>query len=131
MTPHLNEQVGTSLEEGDLILTLGRTDTLELEFGVNQRDISRVKRGQEVYLRVDALPQRTFVGKVTSMGQLPVDTSHTVRYPVRASVANPEGILKPQMAAYARVLTAPSSAFDRLIRSPARWARLVWWELRP
>ncbi len=131
LTPHLNEQVGTSLEEGDLILTVGRTDTLELEFGVNQRDISRVKRGQEVYLRVDALPQRTFVGKVTSMGQLPVDTSHTVRYPVRATVANPEGILKPQMAAYARVLTAPSSAFDRLIRSPARWARLVWWELRP
>ena len=62
LTPHANERVGASLDEGDLLLTLGRTDTLELEFGVDQRDIGRVQPGQQVRLRVDALPQRTFVG---------------------------------------------------------------------
>ncbi len=61
LTPHLQERVGASLEEGDLLLTVGRTDTLELEFGVDQRDVSRVRPGQQVRLRVDALPQRTFV----------------------------------------------------------------------
>jgi biotin carboxyl carrier protein len=131
LTPHLTERVGASLEEGDLLLNLGRTDTLELEFGVDQRDISRVRPGQEAHLRVDALPQRTFVGRVTSIGQLPVDSGRPVRYPVRASVPNPSGLLKPQMAAYARVLTAPTSAMSRLVRAPARWARLFWWKLRP
>ena len=33
LTPRVQELVGRSLEEGDLLLTLGRTDSLELEFG--------------------------------------------------------------------------------------------------
>jgi GAF domain-containing protein/multidrug resistance efflux pump len=132
LTPHLSERIGASLEQGDLLLTVGRTDTLELEFGVDQRDIGRVRPGQKVRLRVDALPQRTFSGHVTSIGQLPSETeSGVVRYPVRASVANPNGVLKPQMAAYVRVLTDPASTADRLLRGPARWARLLWWRVRP
>jgi multidrug efflux pump subunit AcrA (membrane-fusion protein) len=131
LTPHLFEQTGVSLEEGDLLLTLGRTDTLELEFGVDQRDVGRVWVGQEAHLRVDALPQRTFVGQITSIGQLPVDSGSVVRYPVRAAIANPDGSLKPQMAAYVRVLTEPATAASRLIRGPARWARLLWWKLQP
>jgi multidrug resistance efflux pump len=129
LTPRLDERVGASLDEGDLILTLGRTDTLELEFGVDQRDLGRVREGQEVRLRVDALPQRTFSGTVVSIGQLPIDTAETVRYPVRARVANPDGLLKPSMAAYVRVLTDNASAGGRLLRGPARWARLMWWRL--
>jgi GAF domain-containing protein len=130
LTPHVNERVGASVDEGDLLLTLGRTDSLELQFGVEQRDINRVVPGQSVHLRVDALPQRTFVGRVTSVGELPVDTGAVVRYPVRATVANPEGVLKPQMAAYARVLTAPASAGYRVMRAPIRWLRLLWWKVR-
>ena len=129
LTPHLRESVGASLEEGDLLVTLGRTDTLELEFGVDQRDVSRVLPGQEVRLRVDALPQHTFAGVVTSVGQLPVDTGKVVRYPVRASVTNPDGVLRPQMKAYARVLTADMSSVTRLLRGPLRWSRLLWWRV--
>jgi multidrug efflux pump subunit AcrA (membrane-fusion protein) len=129
LTPHLHERVGASLEEGDLLLTLGRTDSLELEFGVDQRDVSRVRPGQEVRLRVDALPQRTVAGSVVSVGQLPLDSGSTVRYPVRAAVGNPGGVLKPQMSAYARVLTEPASAVTQFLRTPVRWVRLLWWRL--
>lgn len=131
LTPRLNELVGATIDEGDLVLSLGRTDTLELEFGVNQRDVAWVRPGQETVLRVDALPQRTFVGRVTSIGQLPADTGASVLYPVRAAIPNPDGILKPQMAAAAKVLTRPASAMDRILRGPARWARLVLWRLQP
>jgi multidrug resistance efflux pump len=129
LTPHLNERLGASVDEGELLMTLGRTDSLELEFGVDQRDIGRVERGQEVRLRVDALPQRTFTGIVTSVGQLPIDSGSTVRYPVRAAVANPDDVLKAHMAAYTRVLTEPTSALSRISRAPSRWARLFWWKL--
>jgi len=131
LTPHLSERVGTSLDEGDLVLTIGRTDTLVLEFGVDQRDIARVTPGQEIRLRVDALPQRTFDGTVSSIGLLPMDTTGRVLYPVRAYVPNPDGLLKPESAAYARVLTEPVSAMTRLLRGPVRWARLAWWRIRP
>jgi cobalt-zinc-cadmium efflux system membrane fusion protein len=129
LTPRVTERVGTSLEEGDELLTIGRTDSLELDFGVPQRDIDRVRPGQEVRLRVDAVPQRTFVGRVVTVAPMPADTASEVSYPVRAIVANPDGALKPSMAAYVRVLTDPASAATRLFRGPARWARLFWWRI--
>jgi GAF domain-containing protein len=129
LTPRLEEKTGTSLAEGDLLLVLGRTDTLELELGVEQQDILRVRPGQEVRLRVDALPSRTFAGRVTSIAQLPFEQDEEVRYPVRASVPNPDGLLKPDMVAHARVLTDPASMVTRTFRAPVRWIRLLWWRL--
>jgi multidrug efflux pump subunit AcrA (membrane-fusion protein) len=129
LTPRPAERLGAKLEAGDLVLVLGRTDTLELEFGVDQRDIDRVAPGEEVRLRVDALPQHTFTGRVTSIGRLPVDSSAPIRFPVRAAVPNPEGLLRPGMMPYARVLTAPASTVGRLLRGPGRQARLLWWRI--
>ena len=129
LTPRPEERTGTSLEEGDLVLTIGRTDTLELEFGVSEQDIGRVRPGEEVRLRVDALPQHTFTGRVVSVAPFATDSAAVSGYPVRALVANPDGLLKPRMTAYVRVLTDPESAATRLIRGPARWARLLWWRM--
>ena len=129
LTPRVQELVGRSLEEGDQLLALGRTDSLELEFGVAQRDIERVRLGQEVRLRVAAMPQRTFTGLVTTIAPTPTDSAPEVQYPVRALVANPDGVLKPSMSAYVRVLTDPTSAAARLVRGPARWTRLLWWRI--
>src|SRR6478672_8637713 len=128
LTPRVTERLGSSLEEGAELLTIGRTDSLELDFGVPQRDIARVRAGQEVRLRVDAMPQRTFTGRVRVVAPLPVaDSSSDVLYPVRAMVPNPDGVLKPSMGAYVRVLTDPASAATRLLRGPVRWTRLLWW----
>src|SRR3989440_275424 len=129
LTARPEERLGARLEGGDLVVTLGRTDTLELEFGVPQREIERVAVGQRVHLRVDALPQHTFEGLVTSLGQLPRDTTEEVRFPVRALVPNPGELLKPGMAAHVRVLTARTSLAGRLLRGPVRWLRLTWWRV--
>src|SRR5438105_470461 len=129
LTARPEERLGARLEGGDLVVTLGRTDTLELEFGVPQREIERVAVGQRVHLRVDALPQHTFEGLVTSLGQLPRDTTEEVRFPVRALVPNPGELLKPGMAAHVKVLTARTSLAGRLLRGPVRWLRLSWWRV--
>jgi multidrug efflux pump subunit AcrA (membrane-fusion protein) len=129
LTSRVQELVGRSIEEGDQLLVLGRTDSLELEFGVVQRDIERVRLGQEVRLRVDAMPQRTFTGVVTSIAPMPRDSAAEVEYPVRALVANPDDVLKPSMSAYVRVLTDPASIAGRLVRGPVRWTRLLWWRM--
>jgi len=52
-----------------------------------------------------------------------------VSYPVRAAVANADGVLKPAMAAHARVLTDPASTLTRASRAPLRWLRLMWWRI--
>ncbi len=131
LTARPEERVGEWVEEGDHVVTVGRLDTLELDFGVAQRDISRVEVGQTVRLRVDALPQHTFEGVVTSIGQLPGRSGSAVLFIVHAKVPNPKGHLKPGMVASAKVLTEPVSMATRLIRGPARWLRLTWWRMRP
>jgi RND family efflux transporter MFP subunit len=131
LTARPEERTGLWLDAGDLVVTLGRTDTLELEFGVAERDLPRVRPGQEVRLRVDALPQRTFSGRVTSIAQLPSGDSAGVYFPVRAAIPDPDGLLKPGMAAHARVLTDRASVLGRLFRAPVRWLRMLWWKVLP
>jgi multidrug resistance efflux pump len=127
LTARPDERVGSHIDAGELLVVVGRTDSLELEFGVGEQDITRVHTGDEVRLRIAALPQQTFSGRVSSIAAAPTTTSSDVRFPVRAVVANPDALLRPGMAAYARVLTEPASVLWRLARAPVRATRLAWW----
>lgn len=129
LTARPEDRVGTHIEAGGLLAIVGRTDSLELELGVEQKDVTRVRVGDEVRVRVTALPQRTFSGRVVSIGALSAERAGGVWFPVRAVIANPDTLLRPGMAAYARVLTARASLFGRLGRSPARAFRLFWWRI--
>lgn len=129
LTARPDERVGAHAEAGDVIAVVGRTDSLELEFGVDQRDVTRVRAGDEVRLRVTALPQQTFSARVVSIAPLSSGGNDVVSFPVRAVVANPDGLLRPGMAAFARVLTEPASVIGRLGREPVRAFRLWWWRI--
>jgi len=134
LTSRPEQLVETRVAAGAPFLRLGRIDTLELEFGVEQRDIDRVHAGDEVRMRLDRSPQETFSGRVTMVGALPLaprsgKDSTFVRYPVRARVPNARGVLRAGMIAHARVLTAPVSIAGRLLRTPARVLRTLWWRM--
>lgn len=129
LTARPEEKVGTTVSAGDMVVSIGRTDSLELDFGIEQREIGRVSRSAMVLVRVDALPTRTFEGQVTFIGEATTAPNGDVFFAVRATVANPDGLLKPGMAAHARVLTATTSALGRVFRGPIRWARLTWWRI--
>jgi RND family efflux transporter MFP subunit len=129
LTPRPDERVGQRVEAGEAVITVGRTDSLELDFGVDERDVARVRDGDEVRFRIAALPQRTFAGRVVWIAPVPGDSGSSVSFPVRAAVANPDGLLRPGMAAYARVLTEPASAAWRVLRDPMRALRLLSWRI--
>ena len=127
LTARPEEWVGASLEAGETLALLGRTDSLELDFAVDQREIDRIIPGAEVRLRIDALPQRTFLGKVSRLGAAALNSGPEPTFPVVAVFANDDGALKPGMLAQARVLTAPMSVLGRLLRTPVEVLRLFWW----
>jgi membrane fusion protein (multidrug efflux system) len=129
LTPRPQEKLGSWVDAGAQLLVLGRMDTLELDFTVDQRDIARVRVGDELRLRVDALPQRTFVGNVTGIAPIGADSGGVVRFPVRAVVPNDSGFVRPGMVAYARVLTDPASVLGRAVREPWRRIRMFWWRI--
>ena len=82
------------MNAGDPIVTIGRTDTVTIEFSVDQHDLEVLKTGQPVRLRVDGLPGRTFEGTLVFLGELPSDSAGQVRFPARAAVPNPGGLLR-------------------------------------
>lgn len=129
LTARPEERIGTHADAGELLAVIGRTDSLELEFGVDQRDVTRLRPKDEVRLRVAALPQQTFSGRVTSIAPLASNSDGSAVFPVRAVVANDGALLRPGMAAYARVLTEPASLLWRLARGPLRAFRLLWWRM--
>jgi multidrug efflux pump subunit AcrA (membrane-fusion protein) len=129
LTPRPEERIGTRADAGDLLAVIGRTDSLELEFSVDQQDVTRLRVGDEVRLRVAALPQKTFAGRLTSIAAIASNTDGSTSFPVRAVVANQDALLRPGMAAYARVLTEPASLLWRVARGPVRAFRLLWWRM--
>ncbi|MES2522477.1 MAG: HlyD family efflux transporter periplasmic adaptor subunit [Gemmatimonadota bacterium] len=132
LSERLDELLESRAPAGAPLLVIGRTDSLEVQFTVPQREIARVVVNQRVRLRSEALPQRTFEGRVLSIAPLPSGTSDTVTaadFPVRALIANQDDLLRPGMTPFLRVLTAPASLGARLVRRPMRALRLLFWRL--
>jgi multidrug resistance efflux pump len=127
LTARPQDRIGTYIEAGDSLIVVGRTDSLEVELGVEQSDVARVQPGEEVRLRVSALPHQTFYGRVVSIGAMSSGSERGTWFPVRAVVANDGGVLRPGMGAHARVLTPTASLAGRLLRRPLRAIRLLWW----
>lgn len=90
---------GAYLKKGDDIVELAAVDQLNLDVRVTEIYLPLVKIGQPVTLTVDALPGKTFTGKVYAME--PVIDLSTRGALVRARISNPKGQLKPGM--FARV----------------------------
>jgi cobalt-zinc-cadmium efflux system membrane fusion protein len=89
------------------VFTIGDLSTVWLVAEVHETDAPFVERGQTVAVRVLALPGEVFKAKLTAVGA-EVDPV-TRRVPVRATLANPDGRLKPQMFASFSIITSAES----------------------
>jgi membrane fusion protein (multidrug efflux system) len=91
---------GAYVNKGDDIVRLDALGNLKLEVPVPESYLPRLRIGLPVTLSVDALPGKTFSGRVHAIDPAVDPVSRNVR--VRARIANPGGQLKPGMFARAR-----------------------------
>jgi membrane fusion protein, heavy metal efflux system len=101
------------------VFSIGDLSTVWLVADVPETDAPFIERGQTVEVRVLALPGQIFRAKLTAIGAQ-VDPV-TRRVPVRATLANPDGKLKPQMFASFSIITsgdsqAPSVPEEAIVR---------------
>ena len=64
--------VGTMNNAGSQLLTIADMSQLEAEVEVDETDIPTVTLGQEARVTIDAVPDRTFRGRVTEIGNSPI-----------------------------------------------------------
>lgn len=72
-----NVMVGTMNNPGTVLLTIADMSVLEAEIEVDETDIPSVALGQESRITVDAVPDRVFRGRVTEIGNSPIQTGPT------------------------------------------------------
>jgi cobalt-zinc-cadmium efflux system membrane fusion protein len=82
--------------------------TVWLVGNVREADSVKARLGQPIAVEVLALPGRTFAGKVDYVA--PTVDPTTRRVTVRASVANPGDVLRPEMFASFGLITSPQSS---------------------
>jgi HlyD family secretion protein len=64
--------VGTMNNPGTVLLTVADMSVIEAEVEVDETDVPSVRLGQLAKVTVDAIPEKTFTGKVTEIGNSPI-----------------------------------------------------------
>jgi HlyD family secretion protein len=67
--------IGTMNNPGTVLLTIADMSIIEAEVEVDETDIPGVKIGQKALIRIDAVPNQTFNGKVTEVGNSPIQAT--------------------------------------------------------
>lgn len=67
--------IGTMNNAGTVLMEIADMSVIEAEVEVDETDIPSVSIGQKASVRIDAMPDRTFTGKVTEIGNSPIQTT--------------------------------------------------------
>jgi RND family efflux transporter MFP subunit len=113
------------------LFTIVDRSTMWAMLQVPEPALARIQVGQEVELRVDSIPGKVFIGKLTWVGPRVDERTRMVR--ARAEFANPAGLLRDKMFARARIVTrteqeallVPATAVERVDGKPLVFVRLT------
>jgi membrane fusion protein, copper/silver efflux system len=106
---------GQAVQAGDNLFLIADRSVLWVDLAVFEMDARSVRVGSSVAMSVDALPGKTYRGRITFLYPTVDEKTRTIT--ARAEVANRDGALRPGMYATAvirpastRVLTVPRQA---------------------
>lgn len=102
---------GDFVKTGAPLFTLIQNNPVKLIFNINERDIAKVKTGQEVSFTIDSMPNKEFKAQVYTVYPNLDDKLRTLTIEARAN--NEQGILKPGI--FAKVLVYTEAQRDAVL----------------
>ena len=112
--------LGQYLSGGDALVTLQSLNPIYVNFGVPQQATAQMRVGRSVQITSDSLTGLEFGGRVTAIDSVVDETTRNIQ--VQATLANPEGKLRPGMFVQAQVVVGGSSAIVSLPASSISYA---------
>ncbi|KRE24650.1 hypothetical protein ASE66_05335 [Bosea sp. Root483D1] len=103
--------VGDYISVGKPLVALTNIDPIKVDFRVPEIFLTRLKVGQSVQLKVDAVPDRPFTGEIFAIDPVVDVNGRAVR--LRAKVPNADLVLKPGL--FARITIVVDKRDDALI----------------
>jgi HlyD family secretion protein len=102
--------IGTMNNAGTVLLTIADMSVIETELEVDETDIPNLKLGQVAKITIDALPDKTFTGKVTEIGNSPItaaaSTTRATNFKVVVTVDGQIPEVRPGFTCTADITTA-------------------------
>jgi HlyD family secretion protein len=77
--------IGTMNNAGTVLLTIADMSVIQAEVEVDETDIPSVKIGQPAKVTIDAFPDQTFAGKVTEIGNSPIQQAGSAQSSTQAT----------------------------------------------
>lgn len=93
------QTVAASLQAPTLFTIAADLRRMQVNANVAESDVGRIREGMPVEFRVDAYPERRFVGKVSQVRFNPTTVDNIVTYVTIVDVDNSELLLRPGMTA--------------------------------
>jgi HlyD family secretion protein len=109
-----NVVVGTMNNAGTVLLTIADMSILEAEIDVDETDIPEVELAQDARVTIDAIPDRMFRGRVTEIGNSPIqnsgsatpNTTQATNFKVVVTLAEEVPDIRPGFTCTAEITTA-------------------------
>src|SRR6266487_5447542 len=98
-----NATIGATVGSDANVFKIIDISRVWIDANVFEKDLERVRRGQEVRVSVPAFPGSTFSGRVILVSSVVDPETRSVK--VRTEVPNPDGRLKPDMFANVQIIT--------------------------
>ena len=92
---HSPINLGQYLNAGDPIVPLQMMDPIHINFSLPQQDMSSLKIGAEVKVSAEGVKVAQPIGKITAVNSVIDEATRNVE--VQATLANPDGSLRPGM----------------------------------
>lgn len=106
--------IGTMNNAGTVLMEIADMSVIEAEVEVDETDIPTVSIGQEATVTIDAMPDRTFTGKVTEIGNSPIQTAGSIaqatNFKVVVTLDNEIPEVRPGFTCTAEITTASRSS---------------------
>jgi membrane fusion protein (multidrug efflux system) len=110
--------LGQYLSAGSAVVPLQSLNPIYVNFGVPQQSVREVRVGGNLHVTSEDIAGHVFTGKVTALDSVVDETTRNIQ--VQATLANPEGKLRPGMfvqvdvglGANRSVITLPASAIN-------------------
>jgi membrane fusion protein, heavy metal efflux system len=90
-------------DSGEPLYSIADLSLMWLKANVPENDIAFVRTGQEIEVKVLAIPDRVFKARISAIGS--ASDAATRRVVVRSEIANPDGALKSEMFATFTIVT--------------------------
>lgn len=103
-----NVTLGQAVEPNTVLAHVSDRSQVNVVARVYEEDLGKVKLGQEASVHLLSYPDRVFTGKVTLVGPALDPASRTVE--VWVQLANPDGLLKPNLFARINLLLRKTEA---------------------